>query len=225
MTLDRKKLRTWLGHWHQVCGTQGPTFTAPEDLRGVLNDLRHDGPRLEALFADLPQGDAVLARIREVVSCESEAARGPYVVPVSQPAADTELVDLVEDALARARASGRRCDPEITGDIQVLRRPLDPADIPHTAPLTEALDDEMIWLESQVARRERTALHFLRETVFGLTADTAIQNYILTPLHFAVVVERDPYRPRFELWRRGATPVVTWGPLGEGVRIFVRPPA
>ncbi|MEM1416831.1 MAG: hypothetical protein AAGH15_18180 [Myxococcota bacterium] len=207
-----RTLHHWLEHWHGIL-EPGFAFQEPEDLRGVLNDVRWEDPTLEALFAPLPAGEAVLARVRACRDCQAREDPRPYVIPRRVPSTDEELLALTRDALARSAESG--C-PHEAAALRIERRELTRAEWGLTAPLTEALGDLFITERSVVAT-------FLRETVYGLSACAAVRDYILTPTYGARLRAIDPWAPQFELWRRGADAVWTWGALGGGVLVRVDP--
>lgn len=219
--MDPKLLKTWLATWQELAAPPGVRFDEPDQLAGTLNDARRDPARLEALFVPLPRGDAVLTRVREIVACEPPGWDGSYVVPAPLPAEDAELIALTEDAIARSRQLCRETDD---GPIAVRRQAMSPGDWGQAALLSEPLSDRVIQMEAALPKAERTAVHFLREAVYTLTAELTVQHWILTPLHATPMQQIDPYRPHVELWRRRAKATVTWGSrFGDGITVFVAP--
>ena len=211
MELDQNAIQGWLQAWGRIAQLD-MEFAEPSEMRGLLNDVRWDQNKLEALFAVLPNGGAILERIRAATACQAGEDVRPYVIATPLPATDAELIELARDALTRNEALGFPKEPEA---IRLIRpRPNTDENARNSAPLTEALHD--LFIEEWTSE-----VYFLRETVYGLTTSPPVTDWILTPGYNSRIREVDPFEPLFELWKRGATGVVTWGALGEGPAVVV----
>lgn len=210
--------RSWLDHWYQLLGDPSlPAFDGPDDMAGVLADLRRDPARLAEAFAPLPQADALLQRVRYCVAAESDHG-GVYLVPDPVAATDAELVALTRDALSRGHHALGTPVPEPR--IDVHRREMTSEEASTSAPLIEELGDFYIELAYGGTHPENLAMRFLGETLYTLAASFAVRGWVLTPLCPEAVQAHDPWRPMVELWRRGAQVALRWNDDEEWVDIF-----
>ncbi len=206
--MSEEPTREWLDTWHALLSDPSvPAFQDPEDMAGVLADLRRTPDRLAQAFAPLPCGNEVLSRIMRCIDAEQNHD-GAYLVPKKIEATDDELRALVIDAIAR----GHQCCGVVapTYAINVLRRSITSAESCQSAPLVEALGDLFIKLASASDSLECEAMSFLREALFTLAGSFEVEGYCLTPLCPNEIRCIDPYEPQLELWLRGALAVVRW---------------
>lgn len=143
-----------------------------------------------------------------VTACES-GEQIPYVVAVPVEATDAQLLSFARDAQTRGEMLG---SPKRKGPMRVLREKMPRKGV---GSLTDGVDD--LFIEEWTSE-----VYFLRESVYGLTTYHHVRDWILTPAYSARIRAVDPFEPQFELWKRGASVVSTWGPLGDGVAVFVK---
>ncbi len=213
--------RDWLDIWHKLLDDPAiPPFDAPDEMAGVLADLRHDPDRLLQAFAPLPRGDELLARVKICIGAQ-ENQRGVYLIPKAKEATDSELRDLVLDAIARGCQCCRLSVPEY--EINIHRRPITNAECCQSAALVEQLGDLYIKLSCDSNSLESEAMSFLRDPLYSLAASPEVQGYCLTPLCPEEIRRVDPYEPQVALWMRGARAVIRWSDdqAGIWVDIFV----
>ncbi len=221
--MSKDPTREWLDLWHELLDDPNiPPFQGPEDMVGVLADLRRSPERLAKAFALLPRGNELLTRVKQCVDAESNH-EGAYLIPQTIAATDEQLCELVVDAIA----SGYRCcgvvAPEYT--INILRRSMTNEETCQSAPLVEGLGDLFIQLEYASDSLECEAMQFLSEALYTLAASFEVQGYCLTPLCPDEIRRIDPYEPQLALWLRGAQALVRWNDDGGDtwVDVFVQP--
>jgi hypothetical protein len=201
-------VRKWLDLWHQLLGNLSiPPFTEPDDMAGVLADLRRYPDRLDTAFAPLPCGDKLLSRVKLCIDAEKNHD-GIYLVPDALDTTDDELRALVADAIVRGSQSCE-IDPT-TYPINIIRRAMTPSESSRAAPIVEELGDLYIGFAYDSRGLENEAMQFLRETLYTLAASFEVQGYCLTPLCPDRIRRIDPYKPQLDLWLRGAHAVVRW---------------
>lgn len=219
MTHDPELMRQWLDHWHHLYDDPDlRSFRDPDDLAGVLADFRRDPDRLARAFAPLPAGPELLRRVRYCIDSESDS-RGPYLVPDSRPASDTELTELAREALQRASQVCGNEPPNFR--IVIHRREMTAQESQASAPLVEDLGGLYIELAYAGSGPEPTAMQFLNETLYTLAASFAVRGWCTTPLCPPHVQAADPWLPQLELWRRGALAVERWQGEDSWIAVFV----
>jgi hypothetical protein len=201
-------VREWLDLWHGLLGDPStPPFNKPDDMAGVLADLRRYPDRLANAFTPLPCGDELLSRVQLCIDAEKHHD-GIYLVPDALDTTDDELRALVADAILRGNQS---CgiDPP-TYPINIVRRSMTTSESRWAAPIVEELGDLYIGFAYDSRGLESEAMQFLRETLYTLAASFEVRGYCLTPLCPDHIRRIDPYKPQIDLWLRRAHAVVRW---------------
>jgi len=201
-------VREWLDLWHGLLGDPAiPPFNEPDDLAGVLADLRHYPDRLAKAFAPLPCGNELLSRVKFCIDAEKHDD-GIYLVPGALDTTDDELRALVADAILRGSQSGGIVPP--TYPINITRRAMTPCESGRAAPIAEELGDLYIEFAYDSRGLKSEAMQFLSETLYTLAASAEVRGYCLTPLCPDHIRRIDPYKPQIDLWLRRAQAVVRW---------------
>lgn len=201
-------MRPWLDLWHELLGDPTiPRFSEPDDMVGVLADLRRDPQRLKQAFAPLPRGQELLRRVRRCIDAEADHG-GVYLVPMSQQTSDAELLGLTREALERGCACCKLDVPDYR--IEIQRCELPPEARTSSAPLVEELGDLFIAEKYDRAGVEPAAMQFLSEALYTLAASFEVRGYVLTPLCSERIRTIEPYEPQIELWLKGARAVIRW---------------
>jgi hypothetical protein len=201
-------VREWLDLWYGLLAEPSiPPFNEPDDMAGVLADLRRYPDRLVDAFAPLPCGDELLDRVKLCIDA-AQNHHGMYLVPDALDATDDEVRALVADAIVRGSQSCGIDAP--TYPINIIRRAITITESQQAAPIVEELGDLYIAFTYNSRGLESEAMQFLRETLYNLAASFEVQGYCLTPLCPDQVRRIDPYKPQVDLWLRGARPVVRW---------------
>jgi hypothetical protein len=200
--------REWLDIWHQLLADPSiPPFQDPEDMVGILADLRRNPDRLAKAFAPLPRGQELLARVLRCVGAE-QTHDGVYLIQKTVDATDEQLRALVIEAISRGCRSCGIVAPAYT--INILRRSITNEESRQSAPLVEELGDLFHKFEYASNSVESQAMNFLSEALYTLAASFEVQGYCLTPLCPDEIRQIDPYEPQLALWLRGALAVVRW---------------
>ena len=206
--MAEESVREWLALWHRLLDEPDlPPFNEPDDMAGVLADLRRYPDRLASAFAPLPCGDELLARVTRCIDAAKQHD-GIYLIPDPVDSTDDELRALVTESIAR----GCECceiDPP-SYPVHIKRRAITREESQQAAPLVEELGDLYIGFAFDGRGPESEAMHFLREALYTLAASFEVQGYCLTPLCPDEIRRLDPYQPQLELWLRGAQAVVRW---------------
>ncbi len=201
-------VREWLDLWHGLLGDPSiPQFNKPDEMAGVLADLRRYPDRLANAFAPLPCGDELLSRVKLCIDAEMHHD-GIYLVPDALDTTDDELRALVADSILRGSQSCRIDPPNYP--INIIRRAMTPSESRRAAPIVAELGDLFIGFSYDSRGVENDAMQFLRETLYTLAASFEVQGYCLTPLCPDRIRRIDPYKPQIDLWLRGAHAVVRW---------------
>jgi hypothetical protein len=201
-------IRLWLDIWHQLLADPSiPPFQDPEDMVGVLADLRRNPDRLAKAFAPLPRGQELLTRVLLCVGAEQNHD-GVYLIPKTVEATDEQLRALVTEAISRGCRSCGIVAPTYT--INILRRSITNEESRQSAPLVEELGDLFNKFAYASNSIESEAMNFLSEALYTLAASFEVQGYCLTPLCPDEIRQIDPYEPQLALWLRGALAVVRW---------------
>lgn len=217
--MNESTLREWLDLWHGLLSDPAiPPFNDPDDMAGVLADLRHHPDRLANAFAPLPCGDELLSRIKLCIDAEKQHY-GIYLVPAALDTTDDELRALVVDAIGRGSKCFGIAPP--TYPVNIIRRAMTPSESCRSAPLVEELGDLYIGYAFDSRGRASEAMQFLRETLYTLAASVEVQGYCLTPLCPDQIRKIDPYKPQIDLWFRGAHAVVRWADGSEDLWVDV----
>ena len=214
-------VREWLDIWYGLLGDPSiPPFNGPDDMAGVLADLRRHPGGLANAFAPLPCGDELLARVKLCIDAE-QCHDGMYLVPDALDATDDELRALVADSIERGSQSCGIDTP--TYPINIIRRAITTTESQRAAPLVEELGDLYIDFAYDSRGLESKAMQFLDETLYTLAASFEVRGYCLTPLCPDRIRRIDPYKPQIELWLRGALAAVRWedGSHNLWVDVFV----
>ncbi len=206
--MAESSIQDWLDLWHRLLDQPTiPLFKSPDDMAGVLADLRRHPDRLAEAFAPLPCGDEVLARVKFCIESERHH-EGMYLVPDVLQATDDELRALVNDALARGCQS---CGIEVPAyPINIIRRAMTNEEIRWSGPILEELGDLYIKFAYDSRGLKSEAMQFLKEALYTLAASFEVKGYCLTPLCPDEIQRIDPYKPQVELWLRGALAVARW---------------
>ncbi len=221
--MSKDPIREWLDLWHQLLDDPSiPPFQDPEELIGVLADLRRKPDHLAKAFAPVPRGNELLKRVKLCVDAEPNH-EGVYLVPQAVEATDEQLRELVVDAIAR----GYRCCGDVAPEyaINILRRSMTNEEACRSAPLVEGLGVLFIKFRYESDSLECKAMQFLSEALYTLATSFEVQGYCLTPLCPDEIRRIDPYEPQLALWLRGAQAVVRWNDGGREawVDVFVQP--
>lgn len=206
--MSNSLIREWLDLWYELLEEPSVRrFKTPNDMAGVLADLRRDPDRLARAFAPLPCGDALLTRVKRCIDAEKQHD-SLYLIPSPLEATDNELRSLVVDAITR----GCQCCGMDVPDypINIVRRAMTGAESVDAAPLVEELGDLYLECGDPTRERESQAMQFLNETLYTLAASFEVLGYCLTPLCPEEIRRVDPYEPQIQLWLRGAHAVVRW---------------
>lgn len=201
-------VREWLDLWHELLGDDSiPRFNEPDDMAGVLADLRRDPDRLASAFAPLPCGDELLSRVKLCIGAEKDHD-GIYLVPDALDTTDDELRKLVADAIQRGSQSCQFDPPAYP--INIIRRAMTPSESQKAAPIVEELGDLYTGFAYDSRGLESEAMQFLCEALYTLAASFEVRGYCLTPLCPDRIRRIDPYKPQIDLWLRCAHAVVRW---------------
>lgn len=221
--MSKESIREWLDLWHKLLGDPSiPPFEDPEEMAGVLADLRRSSDRLAQAFAPLPQGSEILARVKRCIDAEQNHD-GIYLIPQTIEATDDQLRNMVTDAITRGCQC---CGVEAPAyPINIFRRSITIQEASQSAPLVEELGDFFIKFAYASESLECHAMQFLGEALYTLAASFEVKGYCLTPLCPEEIRQIDPYEPQIALWLRGAQAVVRWSDGGEDpwVDVFVDP--
>lgn len=218
MSTQASLMRRWLDHWHHVLDAPGvPRFEEPNDMAGVLADLRRHPPALDEAFAPLPKGNDILQRIRHCVSSETDHS-GMYLIPDAVSLEDDTLRELVLDSLGRGHGVLEEPVPDYR--IDILRRAMRRDERATSAPMVEGLGDLLIDVAYAAAEPENVAMQFLWETLYTLAASFAVVGWCSTPLCPDEIRSVDPWRPQMELWRVGARAVVRWDGDSQWIAVY-----
>lgn len=208
--MTQSSTRKWLNLWHCLLDDPAiPPFKKPDEMAGVLADLRCDRERLAKAFQPLPCGEEILTRLQFCIGAEPDHETF-YLVPSPLESTDDELRSLVLDSIHRA---SQCCGTEPPSyPIHIYRRTMTAEEWQRTSPLSEDLGDLYCGIphESNGREIENEAMLFLSETLYTLAASFEVQGYCLTPLCPAEIRRIDPYEPQVQLWRRGAHAVIPW---------------
>lgn len=221
--MSKEPIREWLDLWHKLLDEPSiPPFQDPDEMAGVLSDLRRSPDRLDMAFAPLPRGDELLTRVKLCIDAERNHD-GIYLIPQKIEATDDQLRALVTEAIAR----GYQCCGDVAPvyAINIIRRSITVKEASQSAPLVEGLGDLFIKFAHASNSIECEAMQFLSEPLYTLAASFEVQGYCLTPLCPDEVRRIDPYEPQIALWLRGALAVVRWNDGGEDpwVDVYVDP--
>jgi hypothetical protein len=212
-------IREWLDIWYGLLADPSiPPFNEPDDMAGVLVDLRRYPDRLARAFAPLPSANELLARVKLCIDA-AQHHDGMYLLPDPLVTTDDELRALVSDAIVR----GSQCcgTDAPTYPINIIRRAITIAESQQAAPIVEELGDLYIGFSYDSRGLESEAMQFLSETLYTLAASFEVQGYCLTPLCPDEIRRIDPYKPQIELWLRGAHAVVRWGDDSDNLWVDV----
>ena len=221
--MQMEPIREWLDLWHKLLDDPSlPPFEDPDEMAGVLADLRRSPDRLAKAFAPLPQGNQLLTRVKLCVDAERNHD-GIYLIPQKLEATDEQLRALVTEAITR----GHQCCGDVAPEyaINIIRRSITVKEASQSAPLVEGLGDLFIQLAHASDSIECEAMQFLSEPLYTLAASFEVQGYCLTPLCPDEIRRIDPYEPQIALWLRGALAVVRWNDDSNDpwVDVFVDP--
>lgn len=197
----------------------GETSQAPwnkDDLFGFFQRFRPQGDGLESLFVSVPEGEAVLARLRNVYSATAtpgtlrpEVEDAYFIVNCPVPAPPEELeasamtmlenwremaIDLKDSDLV----SQLTPTPTVVID-KAATPPVDPRD-------TSSLDVWFYDLRSDWMRSldRCPQANWMSEAFYSIGCDYALAAYITWPWYRAASRLADPFAPHFHLWRHGA---------------------
>jgi|GEM_PF-6121126 len=218
--MTNASIRQWLDLWHSLLDDPSiAPFHDPDDMAGVLADLRKRPDKLAAAFKPLPHGEALLARVERCIKGEIQPV-GSYLDPKSIAASDEELIALVKDAL---ELGCKCCDIDVPQcSIHIIRRAMTTEESSSCAPLIEELGDQYIAYAHTPRGRDSDAMLFLGEALYTLAASNVVRDYCLTPLCPDEARQIDPYRPQVELWFRRAQAVCRWDSEDrEWIDVFV----
>lgn len=206
--MSEESIREWLNLWHKLLNDPSiPPFGDPEEMAGVLADLRRSPDRLAEALAPLPQGTELLTRAKRCIDAEQNH-EGIYLIPRTIEATDDQLRDLVTDAISRGCQC---CGTQVPAyPINIFRRSITVKEASQSAPLVEELGDLFIKFAYASDSLECQAMQFLSEALYTLAASFEVKGYCLTPLCPDEIRRIDPYEPQLELWLRGAQAVVRW---------------
>jgi cell wall assembly regulator SMI1 len=221
---DAEDRTSLVARWKQIVIARHPAQAAhwgDDPFSHFLHDFRPDGAGLEPLFEGMPQGEAVLRRLRQVLAAGTEGQGDAYVVARKPPlgtAADIEA--LAREHLSKIADMCRALGPEGFGHhtprdlhalldpdrrVQVLVQPFAPTgERGANAPGIQSLLYEIV---TEFGSSAAQSLHadLLADPLYHLACSYELAYYILWP-HLAE--ERNvlaPFDAYFELWRHGAS--------------------
>lgn len=204
-----------LALWQRLGGDPGDRPWDADHAYGFFESFRPDGEGLEAAISPLPEGDAVLERLRLVFAATAGGyprapdtydgyfiVRRPALVPPAEALGHARL--FLDNVAAIADLSGDRefgsllRDASLSCVVGAAPGGAERHDVDHT--IYAILCD---WESSLV--RNPPWVHELEEAFYSIACDYYLAWHLMWPwLRGASTVE-EPFRPYFELWRRGVS--------------------
>jgi hypothetical protein len=203
-------------HCKDLAGDRSAGKWSAENLAGFFQHFRPDGQGLEALFADIPAGEEVLGRLRQVfqATCpplqDSQQFDLYFIVRQPPPATEEQLVQWAAAQLANWRQMAVEIEEEefinLLTPLPTVRisRVAEPAYDPND---TESLDVFINDVQTDWhGALEPICPHasWLREAFYYLGCDYYLARHLTWPWYRPASSIHEPYEPYFELWRHGA---------------------
>ena len=200
-----------------LAGESSQEVWTEDDLFGFFQRFRPDGGGLVPLFADIPDGDAVFARLQEVYAATAAGSLRPgvedgyFIVRQPVPVSSRELLASATAMLENWRRMAADLDEtelvdQLTPPPAIAIRhesppPPDPLD-------TSTLDVWFYDVRSDWMRGLDPACPhagWMSEAFYSIACDYALAAYITWPWFRAASPLTDPFAPWFHLWKHEAT--------------------
>jgi hypothetical protein len=174
------------------------------DQFGFFQQFRPGGVGVERLFADVPNGEQYVSRLREVYQATSDPACAKdlyFVVRSPREATDEELRALGDSLLLELRGLAKIIDNE---ELSMYLQRIDGVELVPKQNLNRNCDDNLLVMEEvgDWLREEfDDSVLRMREAYYSIACDFFLTYYLQWP---SFSMSRDVFRPYFALWRCGA---------------------
>jgi hypothetical protein len=189
----------------------------PEQVIGLFQSLRPEGTSLTNIFEDVPFGDDLLSRMRELFAVAGnprrpEGGMDAYFVvrkptkataeAVQQASRDwlEQLADLDRSIGDQTLATLLNAQPRIRVlEGQPPKHPRNPEERCELLNLITSLSTRLI----DPLRPQHDAMLGLRQAYYFIACDTWLREYLMWPVYRELTGLEDPFEPYFDLWKAG----------------------